>query len=243
MKVLITNDDGISADGLHVLSDWARGQGHQVIVVAPKLNASGQSGAITLGKPLTATEVRSGEWAVGGTPADCIRIAFAFLGVHPDLVLSGINHGLNLGQDVYASGTVGAARMAAIRGIAAAAFSMQGADWKAAARLLDRHIPTVIDAALAHRGLGVVSVNFPERDGERLVPAELSGPRYDDRLEWAEFNDNQHVVRLDFVPRRVECLERDTDADAVARRLSSLTILPLVPSQADAAPLTRQSLA
>ncbi len=243
MKVLITNDDGIRAEGLWVLASWAREQGHHVVVVAPKHNSSGQSGAITLGKPLTVTETKPGEWAVGGTPADCVRVAFAFLGLQPDLVLSGINHGLNLGHDVYASGTIGAARMAAIHGIPAAAFSAEASDWDLAADLVSRHGPAIVDAALDLNGQAIVSANFPAQGGTRLTSAELSGPRFDDALQWAEFDGNQHIVRLDFVPRGIGRLERNTDADAIARGLSTLTCLSLTPATPLHGELSKESLA
>jgi 5'-nucleotidase len=229
MKVLVTNDDGIMAEGLASLALWAQDQGHQVMVVAPTRNASGQSGAISLSKPLTVMEVKNGHWAVGGTPADCVRIALGFLGFHPDLVLSGINHGANLGLDVHASGTVGAARMAAIRGIPAVAVSAQGHDWDFNARLWRHHGPLVVENALSH-GPGVVaSVNLPDHGGDNLVTAELSGPRFDDQMQWAEFDGTHHIVRLDFVERSSDSLDLDTDADAVARGYSTVTYLPLVP--------------
>lgn len=242
MKVLVTNDDGITAEGLSVLSLWAREQGHQVVVTAPTRNASGQSGAISLGKPLTVLEVKAGHWAVGGTPADCVRIALGFLGFHPDLVLSGINHGANLGQDVHASGTIGAARMAAIRGIPAVAVSARGLDWDFNARLWRRHGPVVIDQALSIGPSAVFSVNFPSRGGENLVSAELSGPRFDDQMQWAEFDGQHHIVGLDFVERTIDSIDVDTDADAVARGFSTVTCLPLVSSSVQE-PRIKRSLA
>lgn len=239
MKVLVTNDDGIMAEGLTVLSLWAREQGHQVVVVAPTRNASSQSDAISLGKSPTVMEVKSGHWAVGGTPADCVRIALGFLGFYPDLVLSGINHGVNLGQDVHASGTVGAARMAAIRGIPAVAISAKGQDWDFNARLWRRHGPMLVESALSQGPSVVASVNFPDRGGEHLVTAELSGPRFDDQMQWAEFDGSHHIVRLDFVERSVDSMDADTDADAVARGFSTITYLPQVPSVAQEIRSTR----
>lgn len=231
MKILLTNDDGISAQGLDVLTVWAREHGHHVVVTAPKDNRSGQSGAITLGKPLTVTDLGSSRWAVGGTPADCVRIALGFLGFHPDLVISGINHGANLGQDVHASGTVGAARMAAIRGIPAIAVSAQGSHWDLNARLWSRHAPAILTAALAHGPSEVISVNFPVHGGETLTTAELSGPRYDDQMQWAEFEDQHHIVWLEFQERAVDTFDAGTDADVLSRGLSTLTYLPLVPAR------------
>lgn len=241
MKILVTNDDGIAAEGLTSLALWARDQGHQVVVVAPNRNASGQSGAISLSKPLTVMEVKNGHWAVGGSPADCVRIALGFLGFHPDLVLSGINHGVNLGHDVYASGTVGAARMAAIRGIPAVALSAKSQDWDFNANLLREHGPLLVERALSWGPEGVASVNFPDRGGETLVNADLSGARFDDQLQWAEFDGIHHIVRLDFVERTVDPMDMDTDAGALAHGFTTLTYLPLAPSTSQVPHTARSS--
>jgi 5'-nucleotidase len=239
MKVLVTNDDGIGADGLLALADWVRIGNHELLVVAPKQNCSGQSGAITLGKPLTVTRIEPQHWAVGGTPADCVRIALGFLGFHPDLVLSGVNHGANLGQDVQASGTVGAALMAAIRGIPAAALSSSSNDWNHIRQLLALHGPRIVAEALAVGPNYVISVNFPPFDGERLVTTELSGPRYDDQLQWEEFDGQNHIVRLMLVERTQRHLDSGHDASAIMRGLSTLSYVPPLPSLATVAPATR----
>lgn len=232
MKVLVTNDDGIGAEGLLVLSAWAHRGHHEVMVVAPKQNCSGQSGAITLGKPLTVTQMQPGQWAVGGTPADCVRIALGFLEFYPDVVLSGINHGANLGQDVHASGTVGAALMAATRGIPAAALSACSNDWPHMQQLLALHGQTIVDEALASGPHYIVSANFPADGGDRLITAELSGPRYDDQVKWDEVEGQHHIVRLALVERNQPHLAVNTDAHAIQRGLSTLTYLPVIPTVA-----------
>ncbi|MCL5116572.1 MAG: 5'/3'-nucleotidase SurE [Firmicutes bacterium] len=229
MKVLVTNDDGILSEGLSVLANWARNRGHQVVVVAPKTNCSGQSGAITLRQSLTVTQMAPAYWAVGGTPADCVRIALAFLGVRPDLVLSGINHGWNLGHDIHASGTVGAARMAAMRGIPAIALSGPADRWPHVARLLEHHGDAILRTSAASGTDAVISVNFPLEKGTQLATAELSGPRFDDQLQWAEFDGEQHVVHLDFQDRTLPGADIETDAGAISRGFTTLTHLPLAP--------------
>ncbi|MBO5907183.1 MAG: 5'/3'-nucleotidase SurE [Clostridia bacterium] len=123
MKILITNDDGIFAEGIRPLTEWAKKLG-EVTVVAPKVEQSGKSHAIDFTHPLEIKKVEYMDgveaWSLDSTPADCVRFGFAYLGGF-DLVLSGINKGVNLGQDLVYSGTVGAifeaARMGG-RGIA-----------------------------------------------------------------------------------------------------------------------------
>jgi 5'-nucleotidase len=140
--VLLANDDGVAASGLLALRE-ALGQDADVIVCAPETNQSATSHSLSLHRPLRlrqASEVGAGIFALDGTPADCVYVALhsgtRLLPRWPDLVVSGMNHGLNLGIDVFYSGTVAAAREAALRGIPSVAVSADlAADRAAAARL------------------------------------------------------------------------------------------------------------
>ncbi len=240
MKLLLTNDDGIQAEGIAVLERWAKSRGHQVVVVAPKSNYSGQSGAITIDKSLTVTQRTPGHWAVGGTPADCVRIALAFLGYHPELVVSGINHGYNLGFDTYASGTVGAARMAVSRRIPALALSAEPDNWGHVAALLDLHGDSLIEAAQVEASQAVVSVNFPAESGQRVAWGNLSDSRFEDQLEWAEFDGTHHIVGLSCRTLPPADADGGTDARLVADGFTTLTRLPLQP-QTETVRLARSS--
>jgi 5'-nucleotidase len=126
--ILMTNDDGVHAAGLmqlrQVLCSFA-----DVVVVAPAAEKSGCSHSITLREALHHTEYEPGVHAIDGTPADCVYLALyheTFLPRRPDLVVSGLNHGVNLGTDVYYSGTVAGAREGVLRGIPAMAMSFDG---------------------------------------------------------------------------------------------------------------------
>jgi 5'-nucleotidase len=124
MRILITNDDGIEAPGIAALANAASHFG-DVSVVAPAAQQSATSHSITLHKPLRIEEIRPGWFTVTGTPTDCVLLAGkGFLDETPRLVLSGINHGPNLGDDVTYSGTVGAAIEGAVLGIPSIAFSL-----------------------------------------------------------------------------------------------------------------------
>jgi 5'-nucleotidase len=125
MKILISNDDGVSAPGLKVLADALADLG-EVIVVAPDRNRSAASSSLTIDNPLRVTKTSLGYYAVSGTPADCILIAHHSIlrGELPDIVVSGINMGANLGDDVLYSGTVAAAIEGRFLGVPALAISM-----------------------------------------------------------------------------------------------------------------------
>lgn len=126
MRLLCTNDDGIHAHGLELLAGAARRLG-QVRVVAPDRQQSASSHSLTLHRPLRATRVDRESYAIDGTPTDCVLIAVTdLLEQRPDFVLSGVNHGPNMGEDVLYSGTVAAAMEATILGIPSVAVSFAG---------------------------------------------------------------------------------------------------------------------
>jgi 5'-nucleotidase len=131
MKLLISNDDGVFALGIQTLANTLAEAGHQVTVVCPDRERSATGHGLTLHDPIRAQRVESlfhtaiKAWACSGTPSDCVKLALgALLDTPPDLVLSGINHGSNLGTDVLYSGTVSAAMEGVIEGIPGIAFSL-----------------------------------------------------------------------------------------------------------------------
>lgn len=131
MKLLISNDDGIFAQGIRTLADTLALDGHDVTVVCPDQERSATGHGLTLHQPIRAEIIESvyhpsiKAWACSGTPADCVKLAlWALLESPPDYVLSGINHGPNLGTDILYSGTVSAAMEGLIAGIPSIAFSL-----------------------------------------------------------------------------------------------------------------------
>ena len=131
MKVLLTNDDGIAAEGLHAARRALSAiEGLDVDVIAPDSNRSATARSITTRSPLSVDEVEFGDgqrgFATDGTPVDCVRFAdLGLLGERPDLIVSGINHGSNLGDDITYSGTVAAAFEGIVLGLPAIAISQQ----------------------------------------------------------------------------------------------------------------------
>jgi len=124
MRILVSNDDGYLSPGLQALADAVRPHG-EVFVVAPEQNHSGASNSLTLNRPLTVQRGSNGFLFVNGTPTDCVHIALTgLLDERPDLVVSGINDGQNMGDDTIYSGTVAAAMEGFVFGVPAIAFSM-----------------------------------------------------------------------------------------------------------------------
>ncbi len=169
-RVLITNDDGYQAAGLRALAEELR-RFAQVTIVAPSWERSGAAQSLTLRQPIVCHKIAEDEWAVDGTPADCVIVALhKLLKEPPDVVISGINHGANLGENVYYSGTVGAAREAVIHHVPGLAMSLCSkkvdANFQPTARLARQLAELMLSDGL--RPQIVLNVNVPENWGGGL---------------------------------------------------------------------------
>ena len=174
MRILIANDDGYLAPGLAALVKACEGLG-ELDVVAPEQNASGTSNSLTLGRPLTVHTAANGFLYINGTPSDCVHLALTgVLPQRPDLVVSGINNGANMGDDTLYSGTVAAAMEGFLFGIPAIAFSQVAKGWgelDAAARVARSVIEQVLREP-PKSGPWLLNVNIPNRaDADRLPRA------------------------------------------------------------------------
>jgi len=176
MRILLTNDDGVRAPGLAYLRAALAELG-EVWVVAPEREQSASSHALTLNEPLRLAQLEERVFAVSGTPTDCVLMAVrgvrGVLEPHPDLIVSGINHGPNMGDDVTYSGTVAAAIEGRLLGLPAVAFSNTA--WKPerledSARAAGRIVPLLLEHSLPPNVL--LNVNFPDSP-----LAELRGAR------------------------------------------------------------------
>ncbi len=169
MKLLISNDDGIYALGIRALANSLAEAGHDVTVVCPDRERSATGHGLTLHQPIRAEIVESifhpsvKAWACSGTPSDCVKLAlWALLDHPPDLVLSGINHGSNLGTDVLYSGTVSAAMEGVIEGIPSIAFSLtsfSSSDFQPAAAFAQSLVAQIAKQPLPE--LLLLNVNVP----------------------------------------------------------------------------------
>ena len=174
MNILLTNDDGINATGLKVLAEHLERVG-KVSIVAPDRERSAVGHALTLHHPLRAVKLGTDIFAVDGTPTDCVNLGIhSLISVKPDIVISGINHGANLGDDITYSGTVSAAMEATLMGIPAFAISLstgtEGDNFISAARFAVK-----LAGIIMQRGLPVdtfLNVNVPD-----LPPEILKLPR------------------------------------------------------------------
>jgi 5'-nucleotidase len=176
MRLLISNDDGIFARGIQTLANRLVADGHQITVVCPDRERSATGHGLTVHRPIRAEQM-SGifdpaieAWACSGTPSDCVKLALgAILKQPPELVLSGINHGPNLGTDVLYSGTVSAAMEGVIEGLPSVAFSLasfQSQNFEPAAEFASQLVQRIKQEPLPEGVL--LSVNVPVVDAEAI---------------------------------------------------------------------------
>jgi len=233
MRILLTNDDGVGSPLLADLAARLADLG-DVDVIAPAADMTGVSRALSLSGPIAVDEILLPDgrpaFAVGGTPADCVRFAaLGLAGRPPDLVVSGPNRGLNLGDDVAYSGTVAAALEAALLGLPAVALSQQagadgGYDASELGRLTMRLVPLLASGALPP-GV-VINVNAPARASGRVRVARLGRRVYRPQLRPAGEDESgrRHYRLYGSGPLRLEG-EAGTDIAAVADGCIALTPL------------------
>lgn len=229
MRILITNDDGIAADGLRALVDWARKLG-EVSVFAPKVEQSGKSASLELRKAFHAEKVDYAgaveAYAVDSTPVDCVRFAVLGLGRQYDLVLSGVNRGQNLGHDINYSGTCGAVIEAAMSGICSIAVSAGKKSLPTAAASFDK----VYDYFVEHDLFSICktyNVNFPKGEDAGIAITRQGGVRFLD--EYKPLGDDMYM------PHSFTCFEltgnKEIDIDAV--NMGYISITPMTYARTD----------
>ena len=239
MRVLLTNDDGIQAEGLHALRRaLAPIEDVEVHVIVPDSNRSATARSITTRSPLTVEEVRlddgASAFATDGTPVDCVRFAdLGLVGERPELIVSGINHGSNLGDDITYSGTVAAAFEGIVLGIPAVAISQQSQAREMGFRFgrqFDFRTSAALGAAIVRRiadhGLPpgtLLNVNCPADPPSGIEVTRLGKRLYDDELKLVEESgDGRRRFEIyGFEPSFED--EPGTDLAAIARGRVSLT--------------------
>lgn len=227
---LLSNDDGYDSMALHALRRALVDAGADVIVVAPSTEQSATSHSLSLHRPLRAQSHGEGLFSLDGTPADCVYIALhagtRFLPRRPDVVVSGINRGLNLGQDAFYSGTVAAAREGALRGIPALASSAHiHADLQKVAELSAYFALSLVGTRSSVGKAPLLSLNAPEVWSGEVRVCRLGSRLYDEVVD----------IRID--PRGREYLwlggpgvrhEPDPGSDTEAYDAGAVTLTPLV---------------
>jgi 5'-nucleotidase len=183
MRILISNDDGYFAPGLAALAESLRDMA-EIVVVAPERDRSGASNSLTLDRPLSVRTASTGYLYLNGTPTDCVHVAVTgLLDFRPDLVVSGINDGANMGDDTIYSGTVAAAMEGFLLGIPAIAFSLANRGHEhldSAARVARDVVRRFIDRPYPSAGPVLLNVNIPNQPYERIggIVATRLGKRH-----------------------------------------------------------------
>jgi 5'-nucleotidase len=247
-RILVTNDDGIEAVGLKALAR-ALASEHEVVVVAPERERSASGHSITLHRPLHAFPRRLGDriraWAVTGTPADCVKLGVqGLMSEPPDLVIAGVNHGSNLGRDIFYSGTVSAAIEAHFLGLAAMAVSQEGA--------FEADLIRTAATVAAWLGTGLhptkdvlLNVNFPP--WERMPDGPVAQASALGRRDYVnQFERRTDPRGHDYFWLAGQVLDSeeadDTDVGAVRRGLVAVTPLRLDVTAWDVLPALRAQL-
>ncbi|HWR39944.1 MAG TPA: 5'/3'-nucleotidase SurE [Patescibacteria group bacterium] len=234
MHILLTNDDGIYAPGIRAL--WQElSQIATILVVAPDSERSAVSQAITVHQPIRVDRHKIeampdiSAWRVGGTPTDCVKIALeSLLPVTPDLVVSGINQGANLGTDVLYSGTVSAAMEGALHGIPSLAVSLdswQSHDFAPAARFTRKMILTLQENHLPPYTL--LNINVPALPESQLTTTaitKLGSRRYENTFERRLDPRGRHYY---WMSGKLADSDNDPDSDVTAVKEGKISVTPV----------------
>jgi 5'-nucleotidase len=226
--LLVSNDDGIHAAGIRALCEALEPVG-DVWVVAPETERSATSHAITLDRPLRLHEVAPQRYSIDGTPVDCVYVGLYFLLAQkrPALVVSGINHGANLGSDAFYSGTIGAAREGAIRGVPGLAVSLaggHGSGFGLAAELAANVARGLI--GLGDQAPRLVSMNIPEGPVKGTRVTTLGRRTYYDQVEARTDLRGRAYYWIGGPGSRTELIP-GSDGEALSQGYASLTPLTL----------------
>jgi len=234
MRILIANDDGYLAPGIAALVRACEGLGH-IDVFAPEQNASGTSNALTLSRPLSIFQapVAGGLRfnVVNGTPSDCVHVALTgVLEERPDLVLSGINNGPNMGDDTLYSGTVAAAMEGFLFGVPAIAFSQAERGWgeiEAAAAAARAIVDEVVASGAMAQGPFLLNVNLPNRADVGQLPRRLTrlGRRHASQAVVKQLNPRGEAIYWIGPSGDARDAGEGTDFHAVAQQAVSITPL------------------
>ena len=252
MRILVANDDGYLAPGLAALVQACRGLA-KVDVIAPESNASGTSNSLTLNRPLNvfdaSGEAQRGFRVVNGTPSDCVHVALTGLLPHrPDLVVSGINNGANMGDDTLYSGTVAAAMEGYLFGIPAIAFSQVDKGWgqlDAAAEVAHALVRQLLPRVQAGGPPWLLNVNIPNRADAAQLPRTITrlGRRHASQPVIRQTNPRGEPIYWIGPAGDARDAAEGTDFHAVAHGRISITPLQVDLTDHSALALWRRDLA
>jgi 5'-nucleotidase len=237
MKILISNDDGYMAEGIKALADAMATLG-ETTVVAPDRNRSGASNSLTLENPLRVSQLENGYYRVEGTPTDCVHLAITgLLEEEPDMVVSGINAGANLGDDVLYSGTVAAAMEGRFLGLPAIAISLtshQGTHYETAAWVAQQLVAKLKKSALPADT--ILNVNVPDVPIDQITGFESTrlGHRHKAEPVIRELDPRGRPMYWIGPAGEEQDAGPGTDFDAIRRNAVSITPLQIDLTRYDA---------
>lgn len=234
MRILLSNDDGIHAPGLKVLEDIARTLSDDIWIVAPAEEQSGAGRSLTLSRPLRVRQFDARRFAVSGTPTDAVMMALAqLMPAKPDLILSGVNRGANLGMETVFSGTVGGAMTGMMLGIPSIALSQvynsrSGAPvpWDVSRMLGARVVRQLLD--IGWPASTCLNINFPDRPLDEVGPATLcrqgigliAGMHVETRVD-------PRKVEYHWIGFRREAREQGPDSDSDVVAAGAIAVTPV----------------
>lgn len=230
MRILVSNDDGVNAPGICALATEMSKLG-EVIVLAPERNRSGASNSLTLSRPLRVKQLENGYYSVEGTPTDCVHLALTgFLEQGADIVVSGINEGANLGDDILYSGTVAAAMEGRYLGLPAIAFSLAGNNafhYSTAAIIAHRLVTKIRMNKLPSQT--ILNVNIPDLPLNKIQGVEVTrlGTRHSAEPIIKEIDPRGNPIYWVGPPGLAADAGPGTDFDAIKRDCVSITPLHL----------------
>ncbi len=238
MNILLTNDDGYRAEGINYLKNYFEGTGEKVFIVAPDAEKSGIGHAITLRDAIRLSYHEDNVWALKGTPADCVILAS--IGLIPekiDIIVSGINHGPNIGRDIHYSGTAACARQGGFTGIPSIALSMNAwkgpYNFKPVGDFLDKYFRMLVDS---FTGDFFYNINFPSVPAEKIKGIQQTRPcrrhYYQDTLVHFDSPTQGRYYWVDGAAPVYE-LEDGTDAKALKNGYISVSAVRIFPDTAD----------
>lgn len=235
MKILLCNDDGYRAQGINTLADVLARDGHTITIVAPNEERSGQSHAVSFTRPTMVRQLAERIYAVDGTPADCAIIGLLDIlkNEPPDLVISGINHGLNVGWDVNYSGTVGAATEANMLGFRSIAVSVdlhRRSDVSNAFVLAAQYAAKVVShaAELEWPRFEVLNLNHPGVEPKGIVVANCNNVNmYEPRISRLESPNlrRSSVYLIGDADTRIPSTREDQDVTYVQRDYATMSYI------------------
>ena len=228
MKILVSNDDGYLATGINVLADHLS-EIADVVVVAPDRNRSAASNSLTLNDPLRVSKVAENRYRVNGTPSDCVHLALTgFLDEEPDLVVSGINHGANLGDDVIYSGTVAAAMEGRFLGLPTIAVSLVGHKleyFDTAARVATELVQRLEKDPLPSEF--IFNVNVPNRHYDELTGMQVARLGFRHKSEPVVKSEDPHGRTIFWVGPAGASQDAGEGTDFHALEQGAVSITPL----------------